>query len=135
MLCRKQVDMFGKECLEDRKYTYSYKEEVEIPLLSMVDDVLCISECGFKTAMVNSYMQCQTASKKLQFGATKCKKIHIGKNCEEYKCQPTYLDSWEEVEKKNEDTGVLEINDELVGEEIMEDSKEEGIVEEYFTCE
>ena len=61
MLCSKQVDMFGKECLEDRKYTYSYKEEVEIPPLSMVDDVLCISECGFKTAMVNSYMQCQNS--------------------------------------------------------------------------
>ena len=42
MLCSKQVDMFGKECLEDKKYTYLYKEEVEIPPLSMVDDVLCI---------------------------------------------------------------------------------------------
>ena len=71
ILCSKQVDLFGKECLEQNKYTYSYKDEVEIPPLSMVDDVLCISECGFKTAMVNSYMQCQTASKKLQFEATK----------------------------------------------------------------
>ena len=125
MLCSKQVDMFGKECLEENKYTYSYKDEVEIPPLSMVDDVLCISECGFKTAMVNSYMQCQTASKKLQFGATKCKKMHIGKQCEEYKCQPLYVDSWKEVEKENVDTGILEIEDKFEGEEIMEEKSEE----------
>ena len=28
MLCSKQVDMFGKECLEEAKYTYLYKDEV-----------------------------------------------------------------------------------------------------------
>jgi hypothetical protein len=48
MLCSKQVDLFGKECLEEQKYTYLYKGEVEIPPLSMVDDVVCISKCGFK---------------------------------------------------------------------------------------
>ena len=30
--------MFGKECLEEGKYTYLYKSEVEIPPMSMVDD-------------------------------------------------------------------------------------------------
>ena len=75
--------------------------------------------------MANSYMQCQTASKKLQFGTTKCKKIHIGKKCEEYKCQPIYVDSWNEVEKKSDDTGILEIRDEFEGEEIMEEKTEE----------
>ena len=31
MLCSKQVDTFAKECLEDKKYLYMYKGEVEIP--------------------------------------------------------------------------------------------------------
>ena len=31
MLSSKQVDTFGKECLEDNKYLYMYKWEVEIP--------------------------------------------------------------------------------------------------------
>ena len=53
MLCSKQVDMFGKECLEEQKYTYLYKGEVEIPPLSMVDDVVCISECGYKATVQN----------------------------------------------------------------------------------
>ena len=55
MLCSKQVDTFANECVKENKYLYNYKNEVPIPPLTMVDDVLCISECGFKTAMVNSF--------------------------------------------------------------------------------
>ena len=69
IFCSKQVDTFGQECLVDSKYTYMYRGEVEIPPLSMVDDVLCVSECGFETSMVHGYMKMKTDSKKLQFGA------------------------------------------------------------------
>ena len=57
ILCSKQVDLFGKECLEKEKYIYMYKGEVPIPPLSMVDDVICITECGYKSVMVNSFLQ------------------------------------------------------------------------------
>ena len=93
MLCGKQVDEIGKECLEDSKYTYKYKGEVDIPPLSMLDDLLCISECGHETAMVHSYIKCKTSSKKLQFGSSECKKLHRGKTREEYKCQSLFIDS------------------------------------------
>ena len=86
-MCSKQVDTFGKECLEERKYLYKYKGKVEIPPLGMVDDLICISECGHKTAMMNSYMNFKTRSKKLQFGTEKCKKLHIGKVKNENICQ------------------------------------------------
>ena len=33
-----------------------YKGEVKIPPLGMVDDLLCISECGYKTTTVNSFI-------------------------------------------------------------------------------
>ena len=98
---------------------------MKIPPLSMVDDVICVSECGFKTAMANAYIQCQTSSKKLQFGASKCKKIHVGKKCEEFKCQTMYVDSWEEVEKQNDKTGKKSIEDICLGEEAMEEKDEE----------
>ena len=120
ILCSKQIDTIGKECLEDKKYLYLYKKTVEIPPLTMVDDVLCISECGFKTAMVNAFIQSKTASKKLQFGGQKCKKIHIGKDREEYKCQQLYVDSWSEVERVD----TLEIEDKYNGEELMEEIDE-----------
>ena len=125
LLCSKQVDMIAKECIEEQKYLYKYKNEVLIPPLTMVDDVLCISECGFKTAMINSYLNCKTNTKKLQFGINKCKKMHIGKEHQEYKCQPLFVDSWREIEKKNEKDGDIEINDEYIGEEVVEDISEE----------
>ena len=67
ILCSNQVDTFGRECLKEGKYTYTYKGEVEIPPLGMVDDLICISECGHKTAMMNTFIN----SKKLQFGVNK----------------------------------------------------------------
>ena len=73
MFCSKQVDNFGQECLEKGNYTYMYRGEVEIPPLSMVDDVLCILECGFKTTMSHAYISFKTDSKKLQFRAKNAK--------------------------------------------------------------
>ena len=125
LLCSKQVDTFGQECLEEEKYTYKYRGEVDIPPLGMVDDLICVSECGFKTSMVNSYIKFQTNSKKLQFGVSKCKKIHIGKTCEDFKCQTLNVDNWAEVEVVNEDTASISIEDCFMGEEEMENKQEE----------
>ena len=123
MFCAKQVDEIGKECLERKKYIYKYKGEVEIPPLSMMDDLISISECGVKTAMVNSYIRFKSLSKKLQFGSEKCKKIHVGKLKEEYKCQKLYVDKWEEA--FIEDSGEFKIEDKCNGEDIMEEKEEE----------
>ena len=48
LLCSKQIDQFGKECLEASKYTYLYKGEVEIPPLAMVDDILAFLNVDLK---------------------------------------------------------------------------------------
>ena len=53
MLYSKQEDTFIQECLEDKKYTYSFKGEVDIPSLGMVDDLICVSKCGYETASLN----------------------------------------------------------------------------------
>ena len=58
--CSVSVDTFGKECLEQDKHLYLYKDEVKIPILAMVDDTLAISECGFKPSMVNSFIKTKT---------------------------------------------------------------------------
>ena len=54
MFCGKQVDEIGKECLENNKYNYKYKGEVNIPPLIMIDDLITISECGLQTTIMNS---------------------------------------------------------------------------------
>ena len=63
MLCGKQIDEIGKECLEAEKYIYKYKGEEDIPPFIMLDDLVSISECGIKTTMANSYINFKTSSK------------------------------------------------------------------------
>ena len=125
IFCSKQVDTFGQECLKENKHTYLYRGEVEIPPLSMVDDLLCVSECGMETAKMHAFIKLKTDTKKLQFGASKCKKLHVGKYKEDFKCQALKIDDWKEVEIMNEETGVDDIADICDGEEIMEEKQEE----------
>ena len=56
---------------------YTYKETVSIPLISYVDDVLTLSECGNKDAVNNDVVNVFTEGKKLKYGTDKCNKIHI----------------------------------------------------------
>ena len=63
--------------------------------------------------------------KKLQFGIDKCKKMHIGKYCQEYKCQKLYIDSWKELEVIDEETGMEKIEDVYSGKETMKESNDE----------
>ena len=125
ILCSNQVDTFGKECLEEGRYTYAYKGEVDIPPLGMVDDLVCIAECGPKTAMVNSYINQKTSSKKLQFGASKCKKLHVGHSRKDYMCQDLKVEHWGEVEIKNDESGEIEVQDIFEGEKVMDETLDE----------
>ena len=84
-----------------------------------------ILECGHETAMRNAYINHQTNSKKLQFGAEKCKKIHVGHIKEDHKCQDVKVEHWTELEMKNDITGEIEIKDTFAGELNMEDKDEE----------
>ena len=100
----------------------------------MVDDLLAISECGFKTSMTNAYIKTKTDGKKLQFGAEKCKKMHIGKTCQNFKCQNLKVDEWKEVEVFNQDTGIDEIKDIIKGEKDMENKQEEKYLGDVISC-
>ena len=73
------VDKIGKECLEEDKYLYLYKDAVKIPVLSMVDDLISVSECGYKSSMINAFLNTKTNMKKLQYGVGKCFKMHVGR--------------------------------------------------------
>ena len=42
----------------------------------MVDDILTISESGYKTARINSYINAKIAMKNLQLGPKKCSVLH-----------------------------------------------------------
>ena len=91
----------------------------------MVDDLLCVSECGYKTTMLNTFIRFKTNVKKLQFGIEKCKKMHVGKYCEEFKCRNLVVDSWKELEILDEETGIQKMKDIFTGKEIMGEGNEE----------
>ena len=64
LMCSKTVDTVGKECLENKKHLYLYKEIVEVPPLAMVDDIVTISECGHKTTAMNAFIDTRGSCKK-----------------------------------------------------------------------
>jgi hypothetical protein len=79
--CSIQIDTLGKEMLESvecSRTMFKYKDCVSIPVLSMIDDVLSVTECGPDSVKVNAYVQSKTDTKKLELGESKCFKIHIG---------------------------------------------------------
>ena len=67
--------------IKRNEYCYKYKN-INIPALSMIDDVLAIAECGCKSVEVNSFINAQFEMKNLNLNKDKCHQIHIGKQNE-----------------------------------------------------
>ena len=103
----------------------------------MVDDTLAVSECGFKSSMVNAFINTKTNLKKLQFGIEKCFKMHIGEESHDGICPELKVDGWEvkqvnhinttEVTMEDEYTGMFEMNtveqEKYLGDIISNDGK------------
>ena len=79
------VDNFGKESIKSELEPYKYKNEITIPLLGMVNDILIISESGYKSQRLNGFINAKTAIERLKFGPDKCHILHIGKNIPKHK--------------------------------------------------
>ena len=78
--CSISIDTFGKECLEnEHDVLYTYKNSVKTPPLGFVDDILAISECGFKSIKMNAFIQAKIEGKQLELGHSKCFQMHVGK--------------------------------------------------------
>ena len=71
----------------------------------MIDDILTISESGYKTSRLNSFITAKIALKKLQFGPQKCFVLHTGKEHDEYKNTELYVDGWSMKNVSNVETG------------------------------
>ena len=107
ILASNQIDKFGKHCLENTEHIYLYRSKIPIVPLTMCDDLLVISECGYQTELVASYINSQARFKYLQFGLSKCSKMHIGKTKQKYKCTPVLLDNWTSEENEDKKTGKI----------------------------
>ena len=119
------VDGFCKESLAEELEPYHYKGKVLVPLLGMVDDMLSISESGYKTNRLNAFINAKTAVKRLQFGPDKCHIMHVGNNIPGYKKTKLFVDGWEMKEIQDKSTGEVEDHESFKGDCIIEESNTE----------
>ena len=134
MECSVTVDSFGKECLLEDKHLYYYKDEVPVPILTMVDDALAITECGYKASIMNAYLNTKTNIKKLQYGVKKCYKMHVGKTCHEEICPELHVDGWKLETVTELGTGVNKQKDEHSGLHKMKQVEEEKYLGDILSC-
>jgi hypothetical protein len=120
-----QVDTIGKECITESKHLYYYKDKVAIPPLGLVDDLFTISTCGFRTNMMNNFINSKTAMKKLQFGTTKCIKLHVGKSRNETLCKDLHVGGWRVDVVEDPQTGICGQNEYFGGMELMSEKTEQ----------
>ena len=113
-----QVDTMGKECYEEKKHLFLCKNIVPISPLGMVDDLLTISECGYKTNLMNQYINMKTGCKRLQFGTSKCIKMHVGRR--DILCKDLHVGGWKVEPVTDSETGVTSNREYFKGMEKME---------------
>ena len=94
IICTSTIDMIEKECNVER---IKFRDEVEVPKLSFVDDIVDIHECGKKTKELNQFTTRKINERKLQLADDKTFRLHVGK---EASCTEISLDKWK---KDNED--------------------------------
>ena len=61
-----------------------YRNKIPIAPLTMCDDLLIVSECGYKTELMAAYINCQSIFNK---------------------CQLVFLDRWKSHEEEDKNTG------------------------------
>ena len=54
LMCTSTMDKLGRQAYEDPNLIYKYRNNVFVPPLEMVDDVICASKCGSQVVSSNS---------------------------------------------------------------------------------
>ena len=83
LICTSVMDKLAQIFYKDEDLVFKYKNTVEVPVLGMVDDVLCVTKCSSKTVISNATINTFMELNKLTLSADKCRKIHIGKKCDQ----------------------------------------------------
>ena len=81
LMCTVTMDKLAKQVYQSDNLLYKYNEEVSVPPLEMVDDILTVSKCGVTAVTMNSEVNAFTELKKLELGHSKCGRMHVGSKC------------------------------------------------------
>ena len=123
ILASVQVDKIGKDCMEAGLY-YLYKNVLPVGFLGLVDDIVGITEAGFRAQQLNSVINIKTAEKSLQFGVKKCKSMLIGKSPETVVNNDLLVDNWDVQYVYNKTTGVADLCESYDGKVKIEKAEE-----------
>ena len=124
--CSCIVDTFGKESLRPEMEPCIYKGKVPIPLLGMVDDMLCISKSGDQTQQMNTFVNVKSVTKRLQLNSEKCHVMHVRKHIEK---MDLFVDGWKLQEVKNIKTEQIETSKKNYGGQDMNETENEKYLE------
>ena len=97
----------------------------------MVDDILCVSECGISSVILNSYIKAKINIKKLQYGVEKFHKMHVDKKTAV--CSELYIDEWEIKEVKDIETGRVDIKDKYKEKVVLDESDSEKYLVDFLS--
>ena len=82
-MCSCTMYKLGKQAYSDPNIMYKYKNEVAVPPLEMIDNIIHASKYGHQLVTNNTAVTPFAKLKKLELSEKKCARIHIGKvNCE-----------------------------------------------------
>ena len=114
ILASVQVDKIGKAA-EEADIGYYYKDKLPITMLGLIDDVVGVSEAGYKAQQLNVILNVKTSEIGLQYGTKKCKSMIIG-NEENAINSELLVDSWKQEYSENNMTGEYELTENYIGE-------------------
>ena len=118
------VDSIGQEC-STFGYGYQYKNKLSIGMLGLVDDIIGVTEAGFKAQMLNAFLNVKTAEKNLQFGIKKCKSMLVGKNTKNVLNSSLCVDKWTVEHVEDKTTGDTELVEHYAGQVEIEKCTEQ----------
>ena len=105
--CSISINSIGKESLKNsHKILYNYKKCTSIPPLSLIDDVIAVSECSTDSVKMNATIQAKIEGKQLELGHKKCFQMHVGKN---NSCCPSLNVHGKEMKRTNQEKYLGEI--------------------------
>ena len=106
LLASVQVDKICQE-VEQVGLGYKYKNVLPVSMLALVDDLIGITNAGFKAQQMNAIINVKSAEKRLQFGVSKCKSMLISKKPDLVQNSQLSVDNW--VITHNEDMKTREL--------------------------
>ena len=97
ILCTNSMDKISKDC---PLKTYVYRENIKVPKMGFVDDLVDINKCGNETKDMNNYTTSEINKRRLQVNIDKCVRMHIHSNKSKHlkQCENLSVDKWD-VEK------------------------------------